>query len=275
LDQSQLTSFLEALGYDETPYGFYYTDDAPEGGYSPKPGVLPSAEDEKQGRVDWPAVWGSFRCVLGVIWLARKKKAAAWFTSENFGCLGGAFYLGFNQPQLEAIVHYVSTGVPGVMEGEHYLSSPQVTRDFFELVTPEPAPAKYAVFKPVTDFGKDETPLLVSFFARPEVVSGLHQLASFVTEDMEAVASPFGAGCTNLATWPLKYLHDGNFKAVLGGWDPSCRKFLKTDEITFAMPWKMFEMMLDQWSDSFLTAPAWQEVLRKIARSRKAWGEAG
>jgi hypothetical protein len=274
IDHDRLTPFLEALGYDETPFGFFYTDREPADGFSPKPGVLPTREDESQGRVDWPVVWGNFRCVLGVIWLARKKKTAAWFTAENFGCLGGAFYLGFNRPQLEAIVHYVSTGIPGVMEGEHYLSSPEVTRNFFELVTPEPAPAKYAVFKPLTDFGQDETPLLVSWFARPEVLSGLHQLASFVTEDMEAVASPFGAGCTNLAAWPLKYLHDGRFKAVLGGWDPSCRKYLKTDELTFTVPREMFDRMLTRWGESFLTSPAWQEMKKKIQRSRKAWGEA-
>ncbi len=275
IDQAELTAFLEALGYDETPFGFYYTDARPEGGYSPKPGVLPSLEDEKQGRVDWQALWQNFRCSLGVIWLARKKKTAAWFTAENFGCLGAALYLGFNRPQLEAIVHYVSTGVPGVVEGERYLSSPEVTRNFFELLTPEPAPAKYAVFKPVTDFGEGETPLLISFFARAEVMSGLHQLAAFVTEDLEVVASPFGAGCTNLAAWPLKYLKDGQFRAVLGGWDPSCRKYLKTDELTFTVPLEMFEQMLARWTDSFLTAPAWQEMKKKIQRSRRAWGEAG
>jgi len=275
MDQSRLRAFTDALGYDETPFGFHYTDVEPAEGYSPQPGVLPTIEDEQQNKVDWPGVWKNFQCVLGRIWLARKKNVAAYFSAERFGCLGGAFYLGYNQPQLEFIVHYVSTGIPGAVEGERYLPSPEATRAFFDLVTPEPAPAKYAVFKPLTDFGEDETPRLVSWFARPEVVSGLHQLAAFVTDDMEAVASPFGAGCTNLVAWPLKYLQDGAFKAVLGGWDPSCRKFLKTDEITFTVPLKMFEMMLDRWEDSFLTAPTWGQMKKKIGRSRRAWGEAG
>ena len=57
--------------------------------------------------------------------------------------------------------------------------------------------------------------------------------------------SPFGAGCSNIVTWPLKYLERGQLKAVLGGWDPSDRKFLKPDEITFAVPWEMFARMVD------------------------------
>ncbi len=274
MDPNRLQAFSDALGYDGTPFGFFYTDAEPAEGFSPKPGVLPTTLDEQQNKVDWPGVWKNFRCVLGQIWLARKKGTPAYFSAEKFGCLGGAFYLGYNQPQLDFIAHYVSTGIPGAVEGERYLPSPESTRRFFDLVTPEPAPAKYAVFKPVTDFGADETPVLVSWFARPEVISGLHQLAAFVTDDMEAVASPFGAGCTNLVAWPLKYLHDGAFKAVLGGWDPSCRKFLKTDEITFTVPLRMFEMMLDRWEESFLTTPTWGQIKKKIERSRRAWGEA-
>jgi len=68
---------------------------------------------------------------------------------------------------------------------------------------------------------------VVIFFARGEVIGGLNQLATFVTNDFEAVMSPFGAGCSNLVTWPLKYLEQGRLKAVLGGWDPSDRKFFK------------------------------------------------
>ncbi|MBU0514106.1 MAG: DUF169 domain-containing protein [Proteobacteria bacterium] len=275
MDQSRLQALADALGYDETPYGFFYTDVEPAEGYAPKPSVLPTIQDEQHNRVDWPGVWKNFQCVLGRIWLARKKKTAAYFSAEKFGCLGGAFYLGYNRPQLEFIVHYVSTGLPGVIDGENYLSSPEATRRFFDLVTPEPAPAKYAVFKPLTDFGEGETPLLVSWFARPEVISGLHQLAAFVTDDLEVVTSPFGAGCTNLVAWPLKYLQDGSVKAVLGGWDPSCRKFLKTDEITFTVPREMFEMMIERWENSFLRASAWRDVRKKIERSRRAWGEAG
>ena len=269
----RLTGLLDVLGLDEEPMGMFYTDQQPEEGLSPKPGLLPSAEEEARGEADFEALFGSFSCVIGHIWRARRKKTAAWFDREHFGCPGGAFYLGFQKPQLEAIVHYVSTGIPGMMEGERYLASPEATRDFFTAIDPRPAPARYCVFKPVGLFGPNEAPEIIVFFARPEAMSGLHQLASFVTDDMEAVASPFGAGCSNIVTWPLRYLEQGRLKAVLGGWDPSARKYFKTDEITLAVPDRMYEMMLARWPESFLTAREWATTKKKIARSRRAWGE--
>jgi len=273
VNTSDVKDFLEALGLDEEPMGMYYSDGEPEKGIAPKSGLLPTIEMEARGEVDWGALFGNFSCVIGNIWRARKKKTAAYFDKERFGCLGGAFYLGFLKPQLNFITYYVSTGIPDQMEGEHYLESPEVTRDFFNTIDPPPAPARYCVFAPVTQFKKETPPELVIFFARAEVISGLNQLATFVTNDFEAVYSPFGAGCSNIVTWPLRYLAQGKLKAVLGGWDPSDRKFLKTDEITFTVPFEMFQRMVNRWPESFLTTKTWAMVRKKINRSRKAWGE--
>lgn len=273
VNTSDVKDFLEALGLEEEPMGMYYSDGEPEKGIAPKSGLLPTIEMEARGEVDWGALFGNFSCVIGNIWRARKKKTAAYFDKERFGCLGGAFYLGFLKPQLDFITYYVSTGIPDQMEGEHYLESPEVTRDFFNTIDPPPAPARYCVFAPVTQFKKETPPELVIFFARAEVISGLNQLATFVTNDFEAVYSPFGAGCSNIVTWPLRYLAQGKLKAVLGGWDPSDRKFLKTDEITFTVPFEMFQRMVNRWPESFLTTKTWAMVRKKINRSRKAWGE--
>lgn len=270
---SDVEAFLDALGLDEEPMGMYYSDGEPEEGIAPKSGLLPTIEMEARGEVDWGALFGNFSCVIGNIWRARKKKTAAYFDKERFGCLGGAFYLGFLKPQLNFITYYVSTGIPGQMDGERYLESPEVTRDFFNTIDPPPAPARYCVFAPVTQFKKETPPELVIFFARAEVIAGLNQLATFVTNDFEAVYSPFGAGCSNIVTWPLRYLAQGKLKAVLGGWDPSDRKFLKTDEITFTVPFEMFQRMVNRWPESFLTTKTWAMVRKKINRSRKAWGE--
>ncbi len=272
-DPAELRSFLEVLGYDEEPFGMFYADKEPEQGQTPKPALLPSAADEAAGQADLGAAFKDFSCVLGHIWLARKKNSAAWFSAQRWGCLGGAFFLGYNKPQLEAIVHYVSTGVPGLFPGEHYFDTPQAARDFYQAIDPLPAPQPCCVFKPLSQFTPGQTPLLVNFFARPETISGLHQLCLWASGDLEAVKSPWGAGCSNLVTWPLKYLAQGSPKAVLGGWDPSCRKFLKTDEITLSLPYPMFTSLLEHWRSSFLTTPTWDLVRKKIARSRKAWGE--
>lgn len=55
--------------------------------------------------------------------------------------------------------------------------------------------------------------------------------------------------------------------AVLGGWDPSARRFFETDELSFSLSWGMFEQMLTRFGDSFLTTKTWSVVRKKIARS--------
>jgi uncharacterized protein (DUF169 family) len=264
---------LEALGLPEEPIGMFYTDKEPAEGFAPKPGYLPTPLMEARGEVEWQEVWRNFDCVMGLVWRARRLGKPAYFDKDRYGCLGGAFYLGFQKPQLDFITYYVSSGIPGVTEGERYLDSPQAVRDFFNTIDPRPAPARFCVFKPLSQFGPGETPEVVSFFARPEIISGLHVLAGFVTNDFEAVCAPFGADCSYIVTWPLHYLAQGRLKAVLGGWDPSARKFLKPDELSFAVPWEMFQRMARRWPESFLTTPTWANVKKKIALSQKAWKE--
>jgi uncharacterized protein (DUF169 family) len=273
LDSQKVAGLLETLGLAEEPMGMFYTGTQPEKGFSPKPGNLPSAEAEAAGTIDWGGLFTDFSCVIGNIWRARKQKTAAYFSRDQFGCLGGAFYLGYLKPQLNFIAAYVSSGIPNQVEGEHYLESAEVTRNFFETIDPRPAPARFCVFKPLSQYVEKERPELVTFFARGEVLGGLNQLATFVTNDFEAVQSPFGAGCSNIVTWPLRYLAQGKLKAVLGGWDPSDRKFLKTDELTFTVPWEMFRSFAERWPESFLTTKTWAVVQKKIARSKRVWGE--
>ncbi|MGB5986898.1 MAG: DUF169 domain-containing protein [Desulfobacterales bacterium] len=276
MDQSQLNKLnplLPTLGLSEVPMGLFYSDTKPSEGFSPKPLELPTREKEMRDEVNWQDIFGQFSCAIGHIWRARKKGCAAYFSAQQFGCPGAAFWLGFNKPQAETIIHYVSTGIPNWTEGERYCDSPDNLRRIFEYVDPRPAPRAYCVVKPLDRFAPEETPELVIFFCRPETLSGLHQLAAFVTNDPEVVTSPWSAGCGSLAAWPLHYLAKGLQKAVIGGWDPSARKFYKTDELSFTVPREMFARMLDRQEESFLGTKTWQGVQKKILRSKKAWGE--
>ena len=91
--------------------GIFYTDEQPAEGFSPKPMEMPTREKEAKNEIDWQSVFGQFSCAMGHIWRARKKKTTAYFSATQFGCPGGAFWLGFNKPQTETIIHYVSTGI--------------------------------------------------------------------------------------------------------------------------------------------------------------------
>lgn len=268
-----LSQFKKTLGLDEEPMGLFYTDTEPENGLAPKASDLPTREKEMNNQVDWQEVFGQFTCVMSLIWRVRKKKKAAYFSAEQFGCAGGAFWMGFNKPQAETIINYVSTGIPNWSDGELYCESPDELRRILDYVDPRPAPKKYCVVKPLSLFSEDEQPELIIFFTRPESLSGLHQLAVFITNDPEVVASPWGAACGNIAVWPLHYLSKNQSKAVLGGWDPSARKFFKTDELSFTVPFPMFENMLERFNQSFLSTKTWLTVQKKIDRSKRVWDE--
>jgi hypothetical protein len=63
-------------------------------------------------------------------------------------------------------------------------------------------------------------------------------------------------------------------KAVLGGFDPSARKFMKPDELTFTVPLSLYRKMLDALPESmFNGGKDWMNVRKKVERSAKAWGE--
>jgi hypothetical protein len=177
------------------------------------------------------------------------------------------------KPQTETIIHYISSGIPDRMEGELYCESPEELRRIFDYIDPIPAPKGFCIVKPLSLFGANEDPQLVAFSARPETLCGLHQLAAFVTNDPEVVASPWGAACTNLISWPRRYLAKGENKAVVGGWDPSARKFFKPDELSFTVPYGMFCQMLERFKESFLRTKTWTTVQKKITRSKRTWGE--
>jgi len=60
---------------------------------------------------------------------------------------------------------------------------------------------------------------------------------------------------------------------VLGGFDASARKFMKTVELTFAVPIGLYNKMLERMETSALTRHTWVGHKKKVMKSRCAWGE--
>ncbi len=268
-------TFMDHLGLAEEPFGVHYSDEKPEKAFGPKPGTPISRELEDRGELDMREVMKTFTCVMGSVWLARKRNGAAFISSEEYGCPGGIYYCSMLKPHVRFIEHYVSTGFEGTpLHGERYMPNPEAMRKFMVEVNPRKAPGKYLIFKPLSHFTDGVEPEFVIFFARPEIMTGLFTQATFTTGDMECVVSPFGAGCTNMIAWPLYYKEKGLEKAVIGGFDPSARKFMKVDELTFTVPLSLYEKMLAALPESMFTHDTdWKNVRKKVARSARAWGE--
>jgi uncharacterized protein (DUF169 family) len=264
---SVLWRFLDALGLDEEPLGIVYTRDRPASGLCPTFQTPVTRSAEEQGTVDWAQVGENFSCAVSHVWHARKKATAAYFDAAHVGCYGAAFYFGFTTPHLARSAHFMAAG-------ERYVESVAQADRLQRALDPPAAPARFLVIKPISQFASNVDPAIVLFFARPEAICGLKSLSLFVTNDMHVVQTPsFGPGCSSFVTWPMKYLRQGQLKAVIGGLDPSCRQYMKTDEISFAVPFELFQRMLNCWEESFLKTEYWAAAMNKIRESHQVWGE--
>jgi uncharacterized protein (DUF169 family) len=254
MKKDELTKFFTACGIDTEPLGWYFTDEQPGRSGRAKEYLTPKTDN-----ISWT-------CILQLLVKAREKKKTAYFEAQHYGCPGGAYHMGFTRPISERTVYFVSTGEPGGREPELYLSSPETARKYFTTLDKYTAPKQHLVFKPISFFDSSHNPEYVIFFGKPDVISGLHQLVTFVTDEMEAVHSPWGSGCANIITWPQYYKDHNKIPAVLGGWDPSCRVFLPHDEILLTVSFEIYKNMVEKYEQSFINTHAWSQVLKRIRK---------
>jgi uncharacterized protein (DUF169 family) len=237
--------FREILGLKESPLGIYYTNDKPEG-VAPKEGIS--------------------GCMIALLQNARKKGKVVYFDKSHFGCPGGAYYMGFFESPRPNIEYFLSCGIPGEMEGERYIKTPERAREYFAKMIPRRAPATYCVFKPIEKFQVEEKPEVVVFFASPDILAGLFTLTNYALERTDAVHAPFGSGCGTILTYPLKEAGKEQPRAILGMFDVSARPMVEKDVLTIAMPYSIFLKLLENVSGSFLQIESWKKVLQRIQK---------
>ncbi len=147
-------------------------------------------------------------------YLACPQKRTRLLRGQTLRCVG-LFYLGFHKPS-SISSRTTSRRNPGMMHGSA-TGLPEVTRRFFTEIDPRPAPASLRV-QAVSQFGKGETPEVVTFFARGEVMAACW-LATFVTDDFDAVASALRRGALH-GDMASAFFAQANSKQSCG-WDPS------------------------------------------------------
>ena len=227
----------------ELPICFYYTSDPDKAEHA----------QEVQG-------WHCFVAQLGAV---RKGKAYR-FSEAAIGCPGGKRYLGFTADIMPNFRYFLSCGIEGKLEGERYKKTPELVDEIVNKSPTYTAPAPYVVFKRWDLFEIDEEPEVVIFFATPDVLSGLYTLAGFDEAELEAVAAPFGAGCASIVAYPYLEKDRERPRAILGMFDVSARPCVPPQTLTFAVPMKKFNRMINNMEDSFLTTPSWDKVKKRL-----------
>jgi len=207
-----------------------------------------------------------WRCIICD--LARVRKGTSLvFDRTSVTCNGGLFYMGYDTQRSENFRYFLSSGKPGVVEGERYKRTPEIVDKMAASHAPLPAESGCYTFKRWDKLTAADNPAVVIFFARPEVLSALFTLANFDQSDPDGVICPFGSGCSSIIHYPRLELQNEHPRAVFGMFDPSARPCVPVDTLTIAIPMKKFEKMIGYMDESFLITKTWDKVKTKIARS--------
>jgi hypothetical protein len=242
-----MAGWRKYFGAAELPITYYYSDDL-ETDYA---GVPPR--------------WRCFICDLGK---ARRGISLA-FDINSISCMGGERYSGFTQTLRDNFEYFLSCGIPGELEGERYKKSPEIVKEIMKGQPPFKAPGKYLIFKRLDKLAATDKPIVVVFFASPDIISGLFTLANYDETDRYAVTAPFGAGCSSVIYYPYHEYINGTNRPVLGMFDVSARPCVPPHVLTLAVTWPKFERMAANMDESFLITDSWAKVQKRIERETK------
>lgn len=211
---------------------------------------------------------GQRGCVVSLLLAAAKGGKPAVFDRQTTPCRGGMIGLEFAGAWAdpEGMAYFLSAGGgPAGREGEGYLKTPEVAREFMAHLGAADEPHRYRVLKPLPDVDPEaETPRLVVFLANPDQISALVVLANYERGAGDAVVVRFGAGCHSFCLQPDRLNQEEPLVAVLGLFDPSARSTVPADVLSFTVPWPMFLEMEGNVRGSFFDRKDWQKVKARL-----------
>ena len=208
---------------------------------------------------DKPKGWSCIVCELARV----RKGRSLVYNAERVTCGGGRRYLGFTDKMRPGFEYFLSCGNEK-MEGERYLQTPELVKEFMKSQKILPVSGMNLVFKRWDKLEEGDDPDVVIFFAKPNVLSGLFTLADFDQSEPNGTYTPCGSGCASIIHHPYLESLTDNPRAVIGMFDPSARKCVPEDELTFAIPMKRFEKMIGYMEESFLITDTWATIRERL-----------
>lgn len=241
------TGFLEKwkkyFGNSPLPLVFFYSDDT--------------------GNAELIREPSGHRCFIADLARVRKGISIA-FDANSVSCNGGKRYLGFSDAIMPHFEYFLSCGIPGELEGERYIRTPEQVKTLMNGMTRIPAEKRYIIFRRWDHIEPEDEPQVVFFFAGADVMSGLFTLTNYDHEHGDGVIAPFGSGCASIVYHPLSENRKDHPKAVIGMFDVSARICVPEDMLTFAIPMRRFEAMVADMDESFLITGSWKKVMKRL-----------
>ena len=205
---------------------------------------------------------GKWGCVAALIKAASQGKTAA-ATEAATVCRGGRAGLGFSGYEHGQIEYFLSTGSETNPRSERYKKTPELARTFIDTI-PRIRPGMCMVFKPLHMVSAGDSPECVIFLVNADQLSGLVTLANYDRPTQDNVAVRFASGCGQAVLYPLSAEKAKDKTCYIGMTDPSARKVIGSDQLSFSIPYRRFLEMEREADGSFLTTDTWEIIKKRI-----------
>lgn len=221
-----IEKYRKAFGSAELPIAFWYSQDVVE--EAPK----------------------SKGCFISALTKVREGNLLS-FSDKNISCPGGRVFTGFDKP-FPQMTFFVS-------KIEKYKKSLDMVEDY--LPNENPLGYEYLNFARIDKIKNLDQAEGLIFFANPDILSGLTTWAFYDSNRDDTVSTIFGSGCSSIITKVREENIRNGHRTFLGMLDPSARKGIDGNLLTYAIPMSRLKTMISTMDQCFLSkSKAWKNI---------------
>ncbi len=193
--------------------------------------------------------------------------------SEHSPCHGSKSGFGFGGMSSRQRSAWSASAVPEDVQktmahkgsGMSYFKNPDIALIQMEPIKDYGDGSDAIVFQDLDDAIKENRPIeVVVFIVDPTRLSILQQLASYSkTTPGPAVIMPFGHACQQIYAIPRGEGESDDPHGIVGMTDMYARRFVGKEQMSFAVPYKLYQRMADDIDGSFLMKSKFIENFEK------------